>query len=106
MLQIRAKLRRINIYLYLLEIRIKIYDSFSLKDKRRTVKSILDYARNNLSISASEYADHEFVNMASLAFVAVSNDNEFSKSVLEKVIKRIEENYQVEILEENMQRLL
>lgn len=59
-----------------------------------------------MSISASEVSDHEFVNMASLAFVAVSNDNEFSKSLLEKVIKRIEENYQVEILEENMQRLI
>ncbi|WP_308749601.1 DUF503 domain-containing protein [uncultured Anaerococcus sp.] len=102
----REKLRRIKIYLYLLEVRIKIYDSFSLKDKRRTVKSILDYSRNNLSISASEVSDHEFVNMASLAFVSVSNDNDFSKSLLEKVIKRIEENYQVEILEENIQRLL
>ena len=59
-----------------------------------------------MSISASEVSDLEFVNMASLAFVAVSNDNEFSKSLLEKVIKRIEENYQVEILEENMQRLI
>lgn len=56
-----------------------------------------------MSISASEVSDHEFVNMASLAFVSVSNDNDFSKSLLEKVVKRIEENYQVEILEENMQ---
>ena len=59
-----------------------------------------------MSISPSEVSDHEFVNMASLAFVSVSNDNDFSKSLLEKVIKRIEENYQVEILEENIQRLL
>ena len=59
-----------------------------------------------MSISASQVSDHEFVNMASLAFVSVSNDNDFSKALLEKVIKRIEENYQVEILEENIQRLL
>lgn len=59
-----------------------------------------------MSISVSEVSDHEFLNMASLAFVSVSNDNDFSKSLLEKVVKRIEENYQVEILEENIQRLL
>ena len=59
-----------------------------------------------MDVSASEVADYEFINMSSLAFVSVSNDNTLSKSILEKIIKRIEENYQVEIIEENMQRLV
>lgn len=59
-----------------------------------------------MDVSASEVADHEFINMSSLAFVSVSNDNMLTKSFLEKIIKRIEENYQVEIIEENMQRLV
>lgn len=105
-MQIRARLRRDNIYIYLLEIRLRIFDSFSLKDKRRTVKSILDYARKNLNISAAEIGNLEIFNLADLAFVAVSNDGEVSKSVLEKVIKKIEINYQAEIIYENLERLV
>lgn len=105
-MQIRARSRRDNIYIYLLEIRLRIFDSFSLKDKRRTVKSILDYARKNLNISAAEIGNLEIFNLAELAFVAVSNDGEVSKSVLEKVIKKIETNYQAEIIYENLERLV
>lgn len=105
-MQIRARSRRDNIYIYLLEIRLRIFDSFSLKDKRRIVKSILDYARKNLNISAAEIGNLEIFNLADLAFVAVSNDGEVSKSVLEKVIKKIETNYQVEIIYENLERLV
>lgn len=103
---IKARLRRTNIYIYLLEIRLRIYDSFSLKDKRKTVKSILDFSRKNLNISAAEIGSLEIYNLADLAFVAVSNDNELSKAVLEKVIKKIETNYQAEIVYENLERLV
>lgn len=96
----------INIFIYLLEVKLKIYDSFSLKDKRRTVKSILDYARKNLNISAAEIELQEIINLADLAFVSVSNDNEFSKEILNKVRRRIEANYQVEIIEENFESLV
>lgn len=96
----------INIFIYLLEVKLKIYDSFSLKDKRRTVKSILDYARKNLNISAAEIESQEKINLADLAFVSVSNDNEFSKEILDKVRRRIEANYQVEIIEENFESLV
>lgn len=103
---IREKLRRIRIFIYLLEIKLRIYDSFSLKDKRRTVKSILDYARKNLNISAAEIGSLDTYNLADLAFVAVSNDGEVSKAVLEKVIKKIETNYQAEVIYENLERLV
>ena len=96
----------INIFIYLLEVKLKIYDSFSLKDKRKTVKSILDYARKNLNISAAEIESQEKINLADLAFVSVSNDNEFSKEILNKVRRRIEANYQVEIIEENFESLV
>ncbi len=44
--------------------------------------------------------------MARLVFATVSNDNDFSKSILEKIFKRIEENYQVEIFEKKLERLV
>lgn len=90
----------------MLEIKLRIYDSFSLKDKRKTVRSILDYARKNLNISAAEIGSLEMINLAELAFVSISNDNEVSKAVLDKVRRRIESNYQAEIVEENFVSLV
>lgn len=106
MQQIRGKLRRLNIYLYLLEISVEIYDSFSLEDKSKIVDGIIDYAKNNFDVSATEYADREFFNLSSMAFVSVSNDKDQAKLALESIKKRIKENKQVKIIEENIQRLL
>ena len=103
---IREKLKRNKIYIYLLEIRLEIFDSFSLKDKRKTVKSILDYARKNLNISAAEIDCLDMINLSDLAFVSISNNNEVAKSVLEKIKRRIESNYQAEIIGENLERLV
>lgn len=97
---------RVCIYIYSLEIRIRIYDSFSLKDKRKTVNSILDYARFNLNVSAAEVGDQDMINLAGLAFVVVTSDNSLGESILAKIIRKIETNYQVEIIEEYMERLV
>ena len=84
--------------------RIRIYDSFSLKDKRKTVKGILDFGKN-FNVSAAEVADQDMLNLAGLAFVAVSSDNKVARSILEKISRKIEQRYQVEILENNISRL-
>ena len=84
--------------------RIRIYDSFSLKDKRKTVKGILDFGKN-FNVSAAEVADQDMLNLASLAFVAVSSDNKVARSILEKISIKIEQRYQVEILENHISRL-
>lgn len=84
--------------------RIRIYDSFSLKDKRKTVKGILDFGKN-FNVSVAEVADQDMLNLASLAFVAVSSDNKVARSILEKISIKIEQRYQVEILENHVSRL-
>lgn len=92
-------------YVYLLEINFIIYDAFSLKDKRRTVRSILDYARKNLNISAAEISDLDILNKAHLAFVTVSNSNKIARKLIDDLIIRIEASYPIEILEKNIERL-
>ena len=92
-------------YVYLLEINFIIYDAFSLKDKRRTVRSILDYARKNLNISAAEISDLDILNKAYLAFVTVSNSNKVARKLIDDLIIRIESSYPIEILEKNIERL-
>ncbi|MCW6702584.1 DUF503 domain-containing protein [Anaerococcus sp. NML200537] len=92
-------------YVYLLEIKFVIFDAFSLKDKRRTVRSILDYARKNLNISAAEISDLDILNKAHLGFVTISNSNKVARKIIDDLINRIESTYPIEILEKNMERL-
>ncbi|WP_257877073.1 DUF503 domain-containing protein [Anaerococcus octavius] len=85
--------------------KIKINNSFSLKDKRKVTKSIIDYARNNLKISAAELSNNEIRNIAHMGFVTISNDNDTAKSVLEDLERRIENNYPVETIDYYIERI-
>ena len=92
-------------YIYLLDIEIKIYDSFSLKDKRKVVKSIIDYARNTLKISSAEISANDIKNFAHLGFVTISNQNDRAKEILENLLIRIEKNYPVEVTNYSIERI-
>lgn len=54
-------------FIYLLEVELRLFDSFSLKDKRKVVKSIIDYGRNTLKISSAEIGENDMVNFATWA---------------------------------------
>ncbi|MFO3717786.1 DUF503 domain-containing protein [Anaerococcus sp. ENR1011] len=92
-------------YIYLLDIKIRIDNSFSLKDKRKVVKSIIDYARNNLKISSAELSSQDIRNMAHMGFVTISNDNDTAKAILENLLVRIETKYPVEIIDYYIERI-
>ena len=92
-------------YIYLLDIEIKIYDSFSLKEKRKVSRSILDYARNTLKISSAELSELDIRNYSHLGFVTISNDNQKSKGILEKLVTRIESKYPVTITDYYIERI-
>ncbi len=68
-------------------------------------KSIIDYARNNLKISAAELSNNEIRNIAHMGFVTISNDNDTAKSVLEDLERRIENNYPVETIDYYIERI-
>ena len=84
-------------YIYLLDIKFKLDNSFSLKDKRKVIRSIIDYARNYLKISSAELTDNDMINFAHLGFVTISNNKVKAKSILEKLVYRIERIYCGEI---------
>ena len=69
------------------------------------MRSILDYARKNLNISAAEISDLDILNKAHLAFVTISNSNRVARKIIDDLINRIESTYPVEILEKNIERL-
>jgi len=83
------------------EITLLIFDSYSLKEKRSVVKSILRRTENRHHLAAAEVADMDLHNKAVLGFGIVGNDRSLCRRRMEAALKEIEENYEVEILDFN-----
>ncbi|MER2063888.1 MAG: DUF503 domain-containing protein [Alkalibacterium sp.] len=81
------------------EITLLIFDSYSLKEKRSVIKSILRRTENRHHLSAAEVDDMELHNKAVLGFGIVGNDRKLCRIRLEEALKEIEENYEVEIVD-------
>lgn len=74
-----------------------IYNSYSLKDKRSVVKSIIKKTQNKFNVSISEVEAHDKLNQGVLGIAVVSNDRKLSQQILDQVIQEIEDNGEVEI---------
>lgn len=72
------------------QIRLIIYDTFSLKEKRRILKSIVEKVRNRFPVSIAEVGDHELWQSAIIGCCLVSNEQVFVRSAIDKVILFIE----------------
>jgi len=72
------------------QIRLIIYDTFSLKEKRRILKSIVEKVRNRFPVSIAEVGDHELWQSAVIGICLVSNEQVFVRSSIDKVIRFIE----------------
>lgn len=77
---------------------IRIFDSFSLKDKRSVIKSIITKTHNKFNVSISEVEDYDLLNKAALGISVVSNSNQLNQQIFDSIIRFIEENYEVEII--------
>ncbi len=77
---------------------IRIFDSFSLKDKRSVIKSIITKTHNKFNVSISEVEDYDLLNKATLGISVVSNSNKLNQQIFDNIIRFIEENYEVEII--------
>jgi uncharacterized protein len=65
--------------------------NFSLKGKRQVIKSVVQRARQRFNISIAEVADQDLWQKAVLGICAVSNDRQHMNSILDQVVKFIEE---------------
>lgn len=88
-----------NLFLMGVEITLLIYDSYSLKEKRSVIKSILRRTENRHQLSVAEVGDMDLQNKAVLGFGVVSNNRTLCRKRLEAALKEIEAHYEVEILE-------
>ena len=66
-------------------------ETFPSRGKRQVIKSLVQRARQRFNISIAEVADQDLWQKAVLGVCAVSNDRQHINSVLDHVIKFIEE---------------
>lgn len=77
---------------------LKIDGAFSLKDKRRTVKSILDKIKSRYNVSAAQIDTDDIWNRAVIGIACVSNDEVYTESLLQSVILYLESDPRIEVL--------
>jgi uncharacterized protein YlxP (DUF503 family) len=82
--------------------RVTLYidDSFSLKDKRRVVRSITQRVRNQFNAAIAEVEDLNDQRVATLGIVCVSNSAPHADEMVSKVIDFIERNVEIGVLGE------
>ncbi len=82
----------------LMQIEIRIEDSFTLKDKRRVLKSLIERTKRNFNVSIAEVDNNEIVNFATLGLSTVSNSTRFIDEVFDKILGFLEINFNIEIV--------
>lgn len=79
------------------EINMRLFDSFSLKDKRSIVKSILKKMHNRYNASLAEVGFQDMINQSQLAVAVASQSRIIAQQTVEMIVRDIENHYEVEI---------
>ena len=76
-----------------------IFESYSLKEKRHTIKSIIGRLKSRFNISISEVGLHDSWQTSLIGFACVTNDTGHANEIISKIIKFIDQDTRVEILD-------
>jgi hypothetical protein len=86
-----------------LQLTIRMDQNHSLKDKRRFIQSILSRTRNKYQVAVAEVDHLERWDMAGIGFAYVSNSYTLVREIMLEIIPWIEMQWDVEILESDIQ---
>lgn len=89
----------------IMEIEIYIYESNSLKEKRRVIKSLIERLRSRFNISISEIDDLDIWNKSTIGLSVVSNSSELINKSLSQIFNFIIADSRVEIIKHKMEIL-
>jgi uncharacterized protein YlxP (DUF503 family) len=86
-------------------VKLMLYESNSLKDKRQVIKSIMERLKSRFNISIAEVDLNDSWKTSIIGFVCVTNDTNHANQILSNVIKFMEGDNRVEIIEEEIEIL-
>ena len=86
-------------------IELHLWESSSLKDKRRILKSLKDRIRNEFNVAVAEVGPTDLWQSASLGVVTVSNGVRHANGILTRVVNLVESDVRVELVNCDMEVL-
>jgi uncharacterized protein len=80
-----------------------IPDNDSLKGKRKVVKSLIEKARHKFDAAIAEVGDNDLWQKAQVGIALVGNDPQLLETRMQQIMKFIENQYVVEIIDSQME---
>lgn len=87
------------------EIEILIYESYSLKDKRHVIKSIIERMKLRFNASVAEVDFNDIWNKSMIGVAVVGNKKSICESSIQSIIDFIDNDGRVEIINYSMEVL-
>jgi uncharacterized protein YlxP (DUF503 family) len=87
------------VHVLALEVRFRVVESSSLKDKRRVVRSLLDQTRARFGVASAEVGDQDLHHTARLGFATVSESARHCTEVIDRVEGLVWSRPELEVLE-------
>lgn len=86
-------------------IKIRIFEASSLKEKRQVIKSLIARLKSRFNISIAEVGLNDTWKTSQIGFALITNNSQHANEVISKVIYFIEGDSRVEILEQDIEIL-
>lgn len=87
------------------ELKLQIYEANSLKEKRHAIKSIIGRLKSRFNISIAEVGLNDSWQTSVIGFACVTNDSNHANEIISRVIKFIDGDSRLEIIEYNIELL-
>jgi len=79
-------------------IKIKIYEAYSLKDRRQVLNSVTSKLKNKFNVSVSVVDEADLWNIAELGVAAVSSSKQVLESTYQKIDKLLDADHRFEVI--------
>ncbi len=86
-------------------LKLNIFESGSLKEKRHVIKSIIGKLQSRFNISIAEVDLNDCWQSSVIGFACVTNDSQHANQVISNVMKFIDGDSRVEIIDYNIEIL-
>ncbi|HHV26429.1 DUF503 domain-containing protein [Anaerosalibacter bizertensis] len=86
-------------------LKIIIYESNSLKDKRHVVKSIIGKIQSRFNVSIAELDLNDSWQTSLIGFACVTNNTSHANKIVSNVLKFVDRDSRVEIIDYNIEIL-
>lgn len=78
---------------------LRLFESFSLKDKRQIIRSIIEKLNNRYNVAISEVGKNDDYTRGSLGLVVIGNDFKHLESMVDKIINKLDQDYRFELID-------